>query len=405
MTGHADALVRRAEAELDDLVRSVIGAVEERIPLYRDDDVVPRAELRRSVEVNLRYMADTLLDPSAGLDHEAAATAGQRRAHQGAPLPEVLQVYRISYALLWDRIVADAREAGAPGQLDAAIDIGTRLWQLTDEHATAVTEAYREATAEIMLLQQRRRSALVDGLFTGELVADARPWEVGRLLGLPLDADLVVVAAETAGPAEESLPGIERRLSRAGSVSAWQLMPSLQAGLVSVRDDAQLATVLDALRRSAGGRTGVSPPYRALGETPRALQLARTALLGIPPGTAAVRVFRSSPLAALLARDPDESRRLMDEVLGPMLDLPHDDRAGLLATLHAYLENDGSADRTARLLHCHPNTVRYRLRRVRELTGRSLTDPVEIAELAAAAEAVRLHAPDHETAVPARAPS
>ena len=62
----------------------------------------------------------------------------------------------------------------------------------------------------------------------------------------------------------------------------------------------------------------------------------------------------------------------------------------LLDTLNAYLDHDGSAERAAEVLYCHPNTVRYRLRRLQELTGRSLSDPHGIAELAAAAYAVRL---------------
>ncbi|ART72496.1 hypothetical protein BTO20_31575 [Mycobacterium dioxanotrophicus] len=49
-----------------------------------------------------------------------------------------------------------------------------------------------------------------------------------------------------------------------------------------------------------------------------------------------------------------------------------------------------SAESTAKLLHCHPNTIRYRLRRLHEFTGRSLLDPQGVAQLATAAYALRL---------------
>ncbi|MGV9350290.1 helix-turn-helix domain-containing protein [Streptomyces spiralis] len=75
-----------------------------------------------------------------------------------------------------------------------------------------------------------------------------------------------------------------------------------------------------------------------------------------------------------------------------MVDLPPEDRDALLDTLDAFLHHGGSADRAARVLHCHPNTVRYRLNRIRELTGRSLNEPLALAELATAAQAVRLNA-------------
>ncbi|UXY39455.1 helix-turn-helix domain-containing protein [Streptomyces sp. 1222.5] len=41
-------------------------------------------------------------------------------------------------------------------------------------------------------------------------------------------------------------------------------------------------------------------------------------------------------------------------------------------------------------LFVHPNTVRYRLRRIEELTGRPLTDPLTVADLGAALYALRL---------------
>ena len=92
-----------------------------------------------------------------------------------------------------------------------------------------------------------------------------------------------------------------------------------------------------------------------------------------PPGPA--RRGRSRPTHLLPERaldgDPVARRRLVDEVFGPLV------RAGgdLLDTLTAYLEASGSIEGAARALFVHPNTVRYRLRRVAEVTGLAPTDP------------------------------
>ncbi|PLW71130.1 hypothetical protein C0036_19460 [Streptomyces sp. DJ] len=77
-------------------------------------------------------------------------------------------------------------------------------------------------------------------------------------------------------------------------------------------------------------------------------------------------------------------------VLGPLLDLPADDRSALLGTLDAWLDCGGSARETGRRLYCHPNTVRYRLRRVEALTGRSPGDPRGLSELSAARDVLRI---------------
>ena len=390
MTTGADltGLTAWAESRLPQLVGDACAAILDRMPLYRGDQPVPAEDLRNSVARNLRSILAAIGAPESALDLAAPQETGRRRAHQGVPLPEVLRAYRISFATLWDELVTYARRGRQPAMAEALLTATSMIWQLTDEHAVALTEAYRAATAELLLAEQRRRSALVEALLTGHRGPDAAPWEAAALLGLAPDSDLVVVAADTRGLAEESLHGIERRLADRGIVSGWRLTPALQLGVVSLRarqDDIMLAVLRDA----ASARTGVSPPYRALPDTPRALQLARAALAALPEKQAEVRVFSPSPLAAVMACEPGEGHRLANEVLGAVLGLAPEDRDILLDTLNAYVDNSGSAQRAAEVLYCHPNTVRYRLRRLQSLTGRSLSDPQGIAELATAAYALR----------------
>jgi DNA-binding PucR family transcriptional regulator len=382
-------LARWAEDRLPALVEDAYAAVVDRIPLYRKGDLVPHKDLRRSIAQNLSFAVSAIAHADAPLELTAPQRTGRRRAQQGVPLPEVLRAYRISFSTLWDALVEQARGTGEPSVTESLLAAASTVWQLTDEHAVALTEAYRAATAELLLARQQRRSALVEALLTGHPSPDAGPVEAASLLGLPPDARFVVVAADTRGLAEESLPGIERRLANHGVVSGWRLTPALQLGVVSVRTD-QRSVVLGMLRDLASARTGVSPEYESLAETPRALQLAKTALAMLVPGQAEVQVFSSNPLEALMARTPGEGQRLAKQVLGPLLELPAEDRAVLLDTLTAYLDHGGSAESAAKVLHCHPNTVRYRLRRVPELTGRSLSDPQDIAELATATYALRL---------------
>jgi DNA-binding PucR family transcriptional regulator len=77
-------------------------------------------------------------------------------------------------------------------------------------------------------------------------------------------------------------------------------------------------------------------------------------------------------------------------VLGPVLELPAQDRSSLLGTLAAWSDAGGSAVEAGKRIYCHPNTVRYRLRRLQEHTGRSLEDPRAVAELLTALDALRL---------------
>lgn len=153
----------------------------------------------------------------------------------------------------------------------------------------------------------------------------------------------------------------------------------------------ELAVLTTALQRLAPGldkvvlNVGVSPVAR-VSELSGALRSARFAL-ALPatgdqgPGADAVRVNGSSDLTSavqLLAAVPDHLRRaFVARVLGPVVE--HDARynSQLVATLATFLTCGGSWVRTAELTHLHLNTVRYRIGRVEDLTGRDLSQTVD----------------------------
>jgi DNA-binding PucR family transcriptional regulator len=70
-------------------------------------------------------------------------------------------------------------------------------------------------------------------------------------------------------------------------------------------------------------------------------------------------------------------------------DLPDEVREMLFDTFRAWLDNDASVDASAEVLFCHPNTVRKRLRRIEQRTGRSLSRPRDVIELTLALEVHR----------------
>ena len=75
--------------------------------------------------------------------------------------------------------------------------------------------------------------------------------------------------------------------------------------------------------------------------------------------------------------------------LGAFGDLPDEERDILFETFRVWQETDASVGAAAELLCCHPNTVRYRLRRIEKRTGRSLSRPRDLAELCLAFEVHR----------------
>jgi hypothetical protein len=103
---------------------------------------------------------------------------------------------------------------------------------------------------------------------------------------------------------------------------------------------------------------------RGLGEARAAFELARTESRSIGPSGL-------TTLEGLLRQQP--SQRLepfVDQLIAPLIDIDHRRNTDLVQTLSTYLNNDGSLVRTARAEFLHVNTVRHRLERIAEITGR-----------------------------------
>ena len=367
----------------DELVDRLTERIAAEIDLYGSDAVVARSELHRSVADNFTFMLGAMStsdDPDLGPPRRT----GRRRAQEGMPLPELLRAYRLGFAFLWEELLAEARATG-DAAVRALTDTAASILTCSDEYAIALTEAYRDAVSDRLLTTDRHRSALVEALVAGGVSDHGPAWEVAELLDLPYEGSFVAVVAENTALGTEALAGVEARLAPHDIASAWRLSPDQQVGVVSLgRRPVEL--VVGVLAELATCRVGVSPTFPVVDQTPRAVRLARIAMQNLAgPGVAQ---FDDSPLGVLVAADPAVARDVVQRVFGRLLAL--DDRAVLLATVEAWLDAGGSATAAGQALFCHPNTVRYRLRRVEELTGRSVDVPRAAAELAVALRALRV---------------
>ncbi|ARP73016.1 PucR family transcriptional regulator [Streptomyces pluripotens] len=135
----------------------------------------------------------------------------------------------------------------------------------------------------------------------------------------------------------------------------------LSAGL---DDDGRLTLGVSAAVHSAEGLRG-------------ALEEARHARRVAAARTGRVCAAGHQELAShvlLLPFVPDDVRRAFTaRLLDPLKDYDRRHRAELIPTLEAFLDSDGSWTRCAARLHLHVNTLRYRVGRIEQLTGRDLS--------------------------------
>jgi PucR family transcriptional regulator, purine catabolism regulatory protein len=247
-------------------------------------------------------------------------------------------------------------------------------------------------------------AALVGGELTGaELARRLEPFGLAERVA----AIVVPWEAVEAGPLSRRGgagpgPAVEGALAQAlGDEAAPGLVAStgaLTCGLVPGAEEDELfalaARVAERLRTAAGTALtiGVGRPVPGA-DARRTFHEARCAVEALamgsdvsthngsshngtrPAAVPTVATYKDlGSFQLLLSLQEDEALRLFcDSILGPIEASEGHYGGELMRSLEAFIEENGQWERAARRLYCHRHTLRYRIRRVEELTGRNLS--------------------------------
>jgi purine catabolism regulator len=342
---------------------------------------------------------------------------------QGALVQELARLLDCAVVLAdqGGRVVASsgtAAELGSkidPSELGAGrewVSAAIRAGDLLHGHLVAVqgerplrsvTERALEEAAVVAALEITRQQTVtaVERQFASnalhELVSGAQP-ELedaaarGRVFGWDLERPVAVVVAQLA---DDELTADERDRVMARALQVWTAAVHHQdEQAASGGFSTELVAVvggerspLDAARALQAELTtltrhpynlGVSRLGLGPGCLPRGYQEARTALVrgAAVSGPGSVTSFDALGLFRLLGQLPtDELANFVDDTLGPLLELPADERDDLLHTVDVLLRHHCNVAESSRILHYHYNTLRYRITKLERLLGPFTTDP------------------------------
>lgn len=374
VSGALGALSHVLLDEADTLTDRLATAIVEREPVYGGyGDATCQAlwrHLRATVELWVQSLAAGQLFSE---ELEAAARdTGRLRARQGLPLEAVLRAYRLVGRTLWEALLTASREHFQGRYDHVLLDVASDVWRLIDHSSSVLADAYRGEEARLSRQEPSHKQAVLTAILEGRDQDPALIKEAADVLGLPENGRLVCVVAIADSPGDEPLHAPKDVLAAQGLASAWSRGPAEVVGMISLGRKT-LDTVLKVLRPAVVGRAGVSPVVDGLAHAGSGYDLAKIA----------VQTLREPCLAtlddqlpeALLISSPGLASRVLPAAFGSALNLPGQDRKTLLDTLEALLVCHGSATHAAQRLHCHRNTVLYRLQRIEETTGRSLSEP------------------------------
>ena len=311
----------------------------------RHGDVLPQAEVRRQIEVVLDAVLASLTGAGAvEAQLLAADDFAADRAQQGIPLTVILEGFNAARQFILRKILeVQSDQMPADELLRILVPLDEHVSEL---HARMIAR-YREAERT---LARSGRAARIDAL--RELLGGG-PISWAEQAELDLDRQYHCVLADVTNPRESTR--IEALLETPDGLSGI-----VRGYLCRVTPQYPPQRDLDVL---AVASMPVPPD-----ELPDAYRLCRDALsAGRSRGVVGLHPVTDLALGVAVDAQPLLGRMLAREQVHALS--PDDAFHRLLAeTARVYLQHGSRVEPTAAILHVHPNTVKYRIRRLSEVT-------------------------------------
>lgn len=356
-----------------DLATATLQRLEDSLPWYAEMPPARRSAVglvaQAGITSFIQWFEDPTSTPWIAADIFAAAP---RELLRSVSLQQTLQLIRVTVEVTEERI------AGKGENLREAILLYSR------DVAFAAADVYARAAEARGLWDARLEALVVDSILTGE--ADEELPSRIAALGWHGHGEVCVIVGTT--PPQFDVDQVRRTARKLSvdvliGVQGSRLVLVIGRARLAVRadegeteDELSFTEIASTLEPSFGpGYVVIGPAVTALVD---ASQSARAALAGF----AVARSWRGAPRPVeaddllperAIAGDPLAKHTLIERIYRPLQAHSTD----LISTLWSYLDNGRSLEATARELFVHPNTVRYRLKRVSEVIGWDATGPRE----------------------------
>lgn len=356
--------------QLPGLGDEIIAAIRQGVPDYERSLEGPFGDaLHVGVEEALRQFVALVERPESdrGAGREVYVDLGRAEMRAGRSLDALLAAYRLGARVAWRRLAAAGEAAGLEPQV--LYLLAESIFAYIDELSGESIEGYamEQSAAAGQLQRLRRRLA---ALLVQDPAADGAAIEEAALAaGWPLPRRLAAIVTDGDEP--------DRLALRLGTDVLAVQLPAHECALVPDPDAPGRRSQLDA---AFGDRVGVLGPALPWQQAGVSAARARAALGLLQEGAIEARgeglvSTEDHNLALLLSADRRLAADLTDAALAPLEAETPASSERLRQTLLAWLRHRGRTELVAEALHVHPQTVRYRLARLRELYGDRLEDP------------------------------
>ncbi len=379
--------VAAVRAAVPRLAESIIAAISAESTVYAE---APSDPSGIGIRLGIEQALSSFLDAAERGEAPAQATdevwrrLGEAEFQAGRSLDSVRAAFRTGTRAAWRAAAEVAGEVGI--ETSAVVALAEGIFVYSDALAADVVEGYLRIQSDEAGDRERRRRRL------GALLLDPQdhdPEALERAAGqarwpLPWELAVLAVAGEAAAAVARQLDADV--LVVTGGEASWLVLP-----------DPAGPGRAEGLRNAVAqvGAPSALGPAMAPRDAYHSLRWARGALGLIERGVLAdgrPTLVQENLAAMVLRTDERLTQLLVARRLAPLEELPAGERERLLATLTAWLAHQRHTPAVAAELHVHPQTVRYRLGKLRELLGTAIENPEERFELELALRARALRA-------------
>jgi PucR C-terminal helix-turn-helix domain len=361
----SSSLVTGLRPVLPEVGDEIIAAIRESVPDYaRPLEGSFGRGVRAGVGEALRRFVDDIERPGADPERWRSVyfNLGRGELRQGRTLEALLAAYRVGARVAWRRVAEAASAGGATAEELTAL--AEAIFAYIDEISAISAEGYAAEQAEAARESQRRREAVVLLLSEGGAGAESIA-RAADAAGWPLPRRAAAVLVRARQPS-----ALATRLGQ--DVIAAGVEDELVCAIVPDAESPGRRREIDA---ALGDRVAAIGPAVEPGELATSFERARLTLTLIEAGGIAGPARATDHLPTLIVNaDPGLLAEHARRELAPLDGETELSRARLLETLHAWVDHPGRPTEVARTVQVHPQTARYRLRRLRELFG-DIDDP------------------------------
>jgi len=358
---HRTAAVRRLEKSTGSLANAAIARMEQKFAWYRNMPPENRSWVGLVAQAGIAAFTEWFRHP----DQKAAVSAdvfgtAPRELTRAVTLQQTVQLVRTTIEVVEDRI----HELAESGEEEAMLREG--LLRYSREIAFATAQVYAQAAEMRGAWDARLEALVVDALLRGE--ADDVVRSRAAALGWGTHSDIAVMVGTAP---QDDAEAVVDAMHRAGRHAKLAVLAGVQGdrliAIVGGVDGDPLTAVRPLAGQFAAGPVVVGPVVADLTAASNSAHAALSGLHACAAWPDAPRPVSADDLLPerVLASDDTARAVLVEEIYRPLAEAG----SALLETLSVYLEQAASLEAAARILFVHPNTVRYRLRRVTDITG------------------------------------